>query len=126
MPDLKIRADSSQRGSFKATAKVSGSMFATPEPINRVPRPAGSAARIVEPAGPFSSTIMVERTRHNSAEHGTCALCWTGTGPLAGSVGLDTAKPAEARAICSRCLVTLEMLAAQFGCQVRLQIETPA
>src|SRR5262249_40578456 len=79
-----------------------------------------------EPACQFGSTTIVERTSRNSAEHGTCALGWTGPGPLAGIVRRDTANPAEARAICSRCLVALEMLAAQFGSQLRLQIETPA
>ena len=78
------------------------------------------------PAFEFGSTVIVERTSRNSAEHGTCALCWTGPGPLAGIVRRDTANAAEARAICSRCLVTLEMLAAQFDSPVRLQIETPA
>src|SRR6266496_1799084 len=72
------------------------------------------------------STIIVERARRNSAGHGTCALCWTGPGLLAGIVRRDTASAAEARAICSRCLVTLEMGAAQFDSQLRLQIETPA
>jgi len=38
----------------------------------------------------------------------------------------DTTNPADGRAICSRCLVTLEMLAAQFDSQLRLLIETPA
>jgi hypothetical protein len=79
-----------------------------------------------EPAFQFGSTIVVERTGPDSADHGTCALCWTGPGPLAGSVRRDTANPVEFRAICSRCLVTLEMLAVQFGFQLRLQVETPA
>jgi catechol 2,3-dioxygenase-like lactoylglutathione lyase family enzyme len=79
-----------------------------------------------EPARQVGSTIIVKRTSRNSAAHGTCALCWTGPGPLAGIVRRDTANAAEARAICSRCLVTLEMLAAQFDSQLRLQIETPA
>jgi hypothetical protein len=85
-----------------------------------------TAAPSVDPAGPFGSTIIVERTSRNSAEHGTCALCWIGPGPLAGIVRRDTANAAEAKAICSRCLVTLEMLAAQFDSQLRLQIDTPA
>jgi len=149
-------------------AQISVSIFATPQPTNRVLRPAGAArdritplpanrsllllrpaaarpnaplravvfhetaqrdstaAPSADPAGPVGSTILVERTSRNSAEHGTCALCWTGPGPLAGIVRRDTANPVEARAICSRCLVTLEMLAAQFGSQLRLQVETPA
>jgi len=85
-----------------------------------------AAAPCAEPACQFGSTIIVERTSGNSAEHGTCALCWAGPGPLAGIVRRDTANAAEARAICSRCLVTLEMLAAQFDSQLRLQIQTPA
>ncbi len=78
------------------------------------------------PAFPFLSTIIVERTGPDSADHGTCALCWIGPGPIAGSVRRNTANPVEARAICNRCLVTLEMLAVQFGFQLRLQVETPA
>jgi len=78
-----------------------------------------------EPARPFVCTIIVERTSRNSAEYGTCALCWTGPGPLAGIVRRDTTS-AEASAICSRCLVTLEMLAVQFDCQLQLHVETAA
>jgi hypothetical protein len=79
------------------------------------------------PAFEFGSTVVVERASRNSAEHSTCALCWTGPRPMAGSVRRDTANAAEASAICSRCLVTLEMLAAaQFDFPLRLQIETPA
>ena len=79
------------------------------------------------PAFPFGVTIIVERIGPDSAEHGTCALCWIGPEPLAGSVRRDTAATtAEARAICSRCLVTLEMLAVQFDSQLRLHIEIPA
>jgi hypothetical protein len=83
------------------------------------------AAR-TETVRPFGNTIVVERTSPNSAEHGTCALCWTGPGPLAGIVRRDTANAAEARAICSRCLVTFEMLAAQFDSRLDLHIEAPA
>ena len=79
-----------------------------------------------EPARPFGRTIIVERTSRNSAEHGICALCWTGPGPLAGIVRRQPVIAAEARAICSRCLVTLEMLAVQFDCQLQLHIETAA
>ena len=51
-----------------------------------------------EPARPFENTIVVERTSRNSAEHRTCALCWTGPGPLAGIVRRDTANATEASA----------------------------
>jgi hypothetical protein len=75
---------------------------------------------------PSGSAIIVERTSRTSAEHGTCALCWTGPEPLAGTVRRAIANAAEARAICSRCLVTLEMLAVQFDSQLQLRIETSA
>jgi hypothetical protein len=74
----------------------------------------------------FGSTVIVERARRSSTERGTCALCWIGPGPMAGSVRRDTANPAEASAICSRCLVTLEMLAARFDFPVRVEIQTSA
>ncbi len=83
-------------------------------------------ATLAEPARQRRSTIIVERASCNFAEHGTCALCWTGPGPLAGSMRRDTANAAEVSAICSRCLVTLELLAARFDSQVQLRIETPA
>jgi hypothetical protein len=60
------------------------------------------------------------------AEHGTCALCWTGSGPLPGIVCRDTGNSADAIAICSECLVTLEMLTVQFGSRLRLHIEASA
>jgi hypothetical protein len=85
-----------------------------------------TAAANANAASQFGSTIIVERTGRHSAERATCALCWIGPGPVAGIVRRDTANPMDARAICSRCLVTLEMLAAQFGPQLRLQFETPA
>jgi hypothetical protein len=55
-----------------------------------------------------------------------CALCWVGPGGVAGLVLERSAPDARPRPICSRCLVTLEMLAAQFGPDLRLQIEPPA
>jgi hypothetical protein len=72
------------------------------------------------------STVIVEHSGRNSTPRGTCALCWIGPERLAGIVRPDTTNPADGRAICSRCLVTLEMLAAQFDSQLRLLIETPA
>jgi hypothetical protein len=85
-----------------------------------------AAAPRAELERPSGSTIIVERTSRTSAQHGTCVLCWTGPGPVAGIVRRDTANAAEARAICSRCLVTFEMLAVQFDCQLQLRIETSA
>jgi hypothetical protein len=72
-------------------------------------------------------TLVVSRFAMG-AERGTCALCWTGPGPLAGSVRRQAATDAEAepKGICGRCLVTLEMLAVQFEPQLRLCVETPA
>lgn len=63
-----------------------------------------------------------------SPEYGTCTLCWHGPTFLAGSIHLHgtSACDAAARGICSRCLVTLEMLAVQFDHHLRLQIETSA
>jgi hypothetical protein len=96
---------------------------AFPETVQRQ----SSVATRAEPARPYVSTIIVERTTSAAAELGTCALCWSGPGPLAGTVRRDTAATtADARAICSRCLVTLEMLAVQFDSQLRLHIEIPA
>jgi hypothetical protein len=53
-----------------------------------------------------------------------CALCWVGPADVAGLVLERSAPDARPKPICSRCLVTLEMLAAQFGSDVRLQVET--
>ena len=55
-----------------------------------------------------------------------CALCWGGPGPAAAAVRERSASPASARLICSRCLVSLEMLAVQFGPELRLAVETTA
>jgi len=76
------------------------------------------------PAQPEDSTIVVERFL-TGAEHGTCALCWSGPESMAGSVH-RLSDVAEHRLICGRCLVTLEMLAAQFDSELQLHIETSA
>jgi hypothetical protein len=89
------------------------------------PRPIVPASA---PAQPPHVTLVVSRFDITTVEHGTCALCWSGPGQLAGSVHRrgSAATDDDARGICSRCLVTLEMLAVQFEPQLRLQIETPA
>lgn len=81
-------------------------------------------------ARPIGAAVIVARYSDDHMERGTCALCWTGPAPMAGSVRRrDTVLPAgdpAARNICSRCLVTLEMLAVQFDTELQLHIETPA
>jgi hypothetical protein len=80
---------------------------------------------IAAPARPVEVELVV--TRHSAPAHGTCALCWTGPGPLAGNVApRDASQIDAALAICSRCLVTLEMLAVQFVPHLHLCIEPPA
>lgn len=76
------------------------------------------------PDQPDDSTVVVERFA-TPAEHGTCALCWSGPLQMAGTVHRLGAA-AEHRPICSRCMVTLEMLAVQFDSTLRLHIETSA
>jgi hypothetical protein len=77
------------------------------------------------PARPADVALVVTRLPAG-AERGTCALCWTGPGPLAGSVRQRATRADDAAlTICSRCLVTLEMLAVQFAPHVRLCVETP-
>jgi hypothetical protein len=97
-----------------------------PAALHEAPIPQLTVVRRAKPARQSGTTIIVQRSSRYSVQHGTCALCWVGPGPLAGIVRRDTASAAENRAICSRCLVTLEMLAVQFGFQLRLQVETPA
>jgi hypothetical protein len=76
------------------------------------------------PDQPDDSTVVVERFATRT-EHGTCALCWSGPTAMAGTVHRLGAS-AEHRLICSRCMVTLEMLAVQFDSNLRLHIETSA
>ena len=76
------------------------------------------------PARPDEVALVVTRSSDNTPAHGTCALCWTGPGPLAGSVAQRGAREQDATlSICSRCLVTLEMLAVQFVPHLHLCIE---
>lgn len=82
------------------------------------------------PTRPGEASLVVSRLDAAHAAHGTCALCWTGPGPLAGvlrrRVPANQANAqASEQAICSRCLVTLEMLAVQFEADMHLRIETP-
>jgi hypothetical protein len=78
------------------------------------------------PAQPLDVTLVVSRFA-SAPEHGTCALCWSGPGPLVGSIRRRGAvNDDDLKDVCSRCLVTLEMLAVQFEPDLRLQIETPA
>lgn len=96
---------------------------------------ADSTQRAPEPelalaaARPIGAAVVVARYT-DRIEHDTCALCWTGPAPMAGSVrrcdGVFTAGDVHARNICSRCLVTLEMLAVQFDTELQVRVETPA
>jgi hypothetical protein len=92
------------------------------------PTPLFPPLSVIPPAaatdGPHHVSLVVERIA--APEVGTCALCWSGPGPLAGRVRQLHARPREVRQLCSRCLVALEMLAAQFGPHVRLAIEAAA
>jgi hypothetical protein len=81
------------------------------------------------PARPQEASLLVSRFSSDSELHGTCALCWAGPCQLAGSVRrhpVNSLDDAAERGICSRCLVTLEMLAVQFEPQLRLRVDTPA
>ena len=81
------------------------------------------------PARPREASLVVARLPRDSARRGTCALCWAGPCQLAGSVRrepVDQFDDAAERGICSRCLVTLEMLAVQFEPQLQLRVDTPA
>jgi hypothetical protein len=69
--------------------------------------------------------LVVSRIESNTV-HAVCALCWVGPCQLLGEVRERSEPAAAARPICSRCLVTLEMLAVQFGHGLRLQVDTPA
>jgi hypothetical protein len=80
-------------------------------------------------APPDTTCLVVSRNPSGSEDYGTCALCWSGPGALAGSVRRGSAgQPYDntTTGICSRCLVTLEMLAVQFDAELQLHIETPA
>lgn len=84
--------------------------------------PALDTAFALSPISPLPTSIMVSRLE---AEAPTveCALCWGGPIRAAAIVRERSAEPNSGRLICSRCLVTLEMLAAQFGAELRLTVE---
>lgn len=98
---------------------------AVAESTQRAPEPELALAA----ARPIGAAVVVARYT-DRIEHDTCALCWTGPAPMAGSVrrcdGVFTADHVHARNICSRCLVTLEMLAVQFDTELQVRVETPA
>jgi hypothetical protein len=89
-----------------------------------VPAPHRVVPAASAPDQPDDSTVVVERFA-TRPEQGTCALCWSGPAPMAGTVHRLGAV-AEHRLICSRCMVTLEMLAVQFDSNLHLHIETSA
>lgn len=79
----------------------------------------------LSPVSPLPTAIVV--TRLESEAHVTeCSLCWSGPGHAAASVHERSTMPEAGRLICSRCLVTLEMLAVQYGAELRLAVETSA
>jgi len=99
------------------------------ESSERAPAPGLAIA----PAPPLGAAVIVARYT-DQIEHATCALCWTGPAPMAGSVrrrhavfsAHNSGRDADARAICNHCLVALEMLAVQFDAELQLHVETPA
>jgi hypothetical protein len=86
--------------------------------------------RLVPPAAsptpPLEPSLVVSRVDRAHVVYGTCSLCWTGPCELAGNVQRHLLADATEQAICSRCLVTLEMLAVQFEPNLRLRVDTPA
>jgi hypothetical protein len=96
-----------------------------PAVLPEAPRPILPASAAAQPP---HVTLVVSRFDVTAAARGTCALCWSGPEQLAGSVHRRGSVFTEddAKGICNRCLVTLEMLAVQFEPELRLQIETPA
>jgi hypothetical protein len=99
---------------------------AAPEHIRSIPLASDAPRSILPasaPAQPPHVTLIVSRL-DGAPQHGTCALCWSGPGELVGSVHRRGTHDLN-KGVCSRCLVTLEMLAVQFEPELRLQIETP-
>jgi hypothetical protein len=86
------------------------SIFTADPPARRLSLVPAAAA----PTRTEDLTLVVTRTEIGAVS-GTCALCWSGPGPLAGSVRQRGVVTDSTRRICSRCLVTLEMLALQFA-----------
>ena len=70
---------------------------------------------------PLPVGVVVSRLEVHPV-HAVCALCWVGPCAVSGVVRERSAFDSPPRFICSRCLVTLEMLAAQFGSDLRLQV----
>jgi hypothetical protein len=93
---------------------------AEPAPPLRLISPGAAQGR------PRHVELVVTRFTPGAERHGTCALCWTGPGLMAGSLHQRraTREAEEQRPICSRCLVSLEMLAVQFVSHLQLSIET--
>jgi hypothetical protein len=87
--------------------------------------PALDAARHASSVSPLPAELVVSRL-DSELGRDTCSLCWVGPSPLAGTVRKLWEPDASARLICSRCLVTLEMLAVQFGPDVCLQMAAAA
>ena len=79
----------------------------------------------LSPVAPLPAAIVVTRLETKVASK-ECALCWSGPVSAAAVVRERAAVFESARPICSRCLVTLEMLAVQFGADLRLSVETSA
>jgi len=104
------------------------------QPASIVAHHASPRLRLVPPAAapsrPLEASLVVYRVDSAQTTYGTCALCWAGPCQLAGSVRrrdpADRAAESTEQAICSRCLVTLEMLAVQFEPNLRLRVDTPA
>ena len=87
--------------------------------------PALEAPFILSPVFSLPTSLVVYRLQNNLPAT-ECALCWAGPGPAAAAVRERSASPESARLICHRCLVTVEMLAVQFGAELRLAVETAA
>lgn len=68
------------------------------------------------------SSIVVSRLTQPVA-YRTCALCWVGPCQLVGAVHRRAEPVSTAKPICSRCLVTFEMVAVQFGHHLRMRLD---
>ena len=100
------------------------------QPASIFGHPARPRLRLVPPAAaptpPLEPSLVVSRLDPVHVVYGTCTLCWTGPCELAGSVRTRTPADSTEKTICSRCLVTFEMLAVQFEPNLRLRVDTPA
>lgn len=77
----------------------------------------------LSPVFPLPTSVVVSRLEAE-APTAECALCWGGPGRVVAVVRERSSAPESGRLLCSRCLITLEMLAAQFGVELRIAIET--